>query len=81
MASYLITNARILGGGRRTLMPGLIESHAHIGLTDMPSSDLTRLPPEEHMLLTVRNAQTMLDCGYTSAFSARAPKSPGSTSS
>jgi imidazolonepropionase-like amidohydrolase len=56
-------------------MPGLVESHAHIGLADTASYDLTRLPPEEHMLLTVRNARTMLDCGYTSAFSAAAPKS------
>ena len=26
------------------------------------------------MLITLRNARTMLDCGYTSAFSAAAPK-------
>ncbi len=57
-----------------TLMPGLVESHAHIGLADLPSPELTRLPVEEHMLITVRNARTMLDCGYTSAFSAAAPK-------
>ena len=55
-------------------MPGLIESHAHIGLADIGSHDLTRVPPEEHMLITVRNARTMLDSGYTSAFSAGAPK-------
>jgi len=36
--------------------------------------ELTRLPPEEHMLVTVRNATLMLDCGYTSAFSAASPK-------
>jgi imidazolonepropionase-like amidohydrolase len=64
---------RIDGRGG-TLMPGLIESHAHIGLADMTSYELTRLPPEEHMLITVRNAKLMLDCGYTSAFSAAAPK-------
>jgi len=40
----------------------------------MPAHDLTRLPVEEHMLVTLRNARTMLDCGYTSAFSAAAPK-------
>jgi imidazolonepropionase-like amidohydrolase len=66
--------ATVIDGAGATLMPGLIESHAHIGLADMPSQELTRLPPEEHMLLTVRNARTMLDCGYTSAFSAAAPK-------
>ncbi|HEX2438213.1 MAG TPA: amidohydrolase family protein [Methylomirabilota bacterium] len=67
-------DGRVLDGRGATLMPGLVESHAHIGLADMPSHDLTRLPPEEHMLLTLRNAKTMLDCGYTSAFSAAAPK-------
>ena len=111
MASYLITNARIIDGtgtapfagsvrvqdGRitevtarphvptvggadvidaagATLMPGLIESHAHLGFADLPPAELTRLPPEEHMLLTVRNAKLMLDCGYTSAFSAASAK-------
>jgi len=66
--------ATVIDGGGGTLMPGLIESHAHIGLADLPSAELTRLPVEEHMLITVRNAKTMLDCGYTSAFSAGAPK-------
>ena len=32
-----------------TLMPGLVESHAHIGLADLPSPELTRLPVEELM--------------------------------
>jgi imidazolonepropionase-like amidohydrolase len=66
--------ATVINGAGATLMPGLIESHAHIGLADVGSYDLTRLPVEEHMLITVRNARTMLDCGYTSAFSAAAPK-------
>jgi len=66
--------ASVIDGRGATLMPGLVESHAHIGLADMASADLTRLPPEEHMLITARNAATMLDCGYTSAFSAGAPK-------
>jgi imidazolonepropionase-like amidohydrolase len=55
-------------------MPGLIESPAHLGLANVGSHDLTRLPAEEQMLITVRNARTMLDCGYTSAFSAAAAK-------
>jgi imidazolonepropionase-like amidohydrolase len=66
--------ATVIDGAGGTLMPGLVESHAHIGLADMTSYELTRLPPEEHMLITVRNARLMLDCGYTSAFSAGAPK-------
>src|SRR5215470_6346068 len=66
--------ASIIDAAGATLMPGLVESHAHLGFADMPSQELTRLPPEEHMLLTVRNAKLMLDCGYTSAFSAASPK-------
>jgi imidazolonepropionase-like amidohydrolase len=66
--------ATVIDCAGATLMPGLIESHAHIGLADLGSLDLTRLPVEEHMLITVRNARTMLDCGYTSAFSAGSPK-------
>lgn len=42
-------------------MPGLVESHAHIGLADMSSHDLTRLPVEEHMLIAVRNARPLAD--------------------
>jgi imidazolonepropionase-like amidohydrolase len=64
----------VIDGGGGTLMPGLIESHAHLGFADIMSHELTRLPPEEHMLVTVRNAKLMLDCGYTSAFSAASPK-------
>ena len=69
-----VDGATVIDGGGGTLMPGLVESHAHIGLADLSSADLTRLPVEEHMLITVRNAKLMLDCGYTSAFSAAAPK-------
>ena len=64
----------VIEGAGATLMPGLVESHAHLGLADLGSYDLTRVPPEEHMLITVRNARTMLDAGYTSAFSAGSPK-------
>jgi imidazolonepropionase-like amidohydrolase len=64
---------RIDGRGA-TLMPGLVEPHAHPSFPDLPPLEVTRLPPEEHMLIAVRNARTMLDCGYTSAFSAAAAK-------
>src|SRR5258706_15842707 len=62
--------ATVIDGRGATLMPGLIESHAHLGLADMSLQDLNALPIEEQVLITVRNARTMLDCGYTSAFSA-----------
>ena len=69
-ATLPANGATVINGAGATLMPGLIESHAHLGLADLSSHDLNRLPIEEQMLITVRNARTMLDCGYTSAFSA-----------
>jgi len=57
-----------------TLMPGLIEPHAHLSFVDGLSHELTRMPVEEHLLATIRNARTMLDAGYTSAVSAAAAK-------
>jgi imidazolonepropionase-like amidohydrolase len=66
--------ATTIDGRGGFLMPGLVEPHAHLSFADLTSLELTRLPPEEHMLVTVRNARTMLDCGYTSAFSAASAK-------
>src|SRR5256714_5815314 len=66
--------ATVIDAAGAMLMPGLVEAHAHLGFADMTSQELTRLPPEEHMLVTVRNAKLMLECGYTSAFSAASPK-------
>src|SRR5438045_5653454 len=66
--------ATVIDGAGGTLMPGLIEAHAHLSFPDLFSDAITRLPIEEHMLITVRNARTMLDCGYTSAFSAASAK-------
>jgi imidazolonepropionase-like amidohydrolase len=59
----------------RTLMPGLVEGHAHISFGGaINDSDLGNIPPEEHMLLTARNAKTLLDHGFTSAYSAATSK-------
>ena len=65
---------RTIDGRGATLMPGLVEPHAHLSFADVGSLDLTRLPVEEHLLATIRNARTMLDAGYTSALSAAAAK-------
>src|SRR5687768_9748641 len=67
-------SAAHIDGGGGTLMPGLVEPHAHLSFADGVSTDFTQLPIEEHMLVTVRNARTMLDSGYTSAFSAASAK-------
>src|SRR2546430_15247502 len=68
--------ATVIDAGGATLMPGLVESHAHLGFADMTSQELTRPPPGEHMLVTGRNAKLMLGCGYTRGFSAGAPEGP-----
>ena len=67
--------AHVIDGAGATLMPGLIESHGHVSYPDAArNADFTRLPPEEHVLVTMRNAKTMLDCGYTSVLSAASAK-------
>src|ERR1700754_2360328 len=59
----------------RTLMPGLVEGHAHISFGGaVNDKDLGDIPPEEHLLLTMRNAKTLLDHGFTSAYSAATSK-------
>lgn len=59
-----------------TLLPGLVESHAHLS---WPSSikrvfhgpNIAKLlPPEEHLLVTAYNARVTLEAGFTSAYSA-----------
>ena len=64
--------AEVVDCGGATLMPGLVEAHAHLS---WPSSvgriiDAMVLPPEEHLLVTARNARVTLDAGFTSAYSA-----------
>jgi imidazolonepropionase-like amidohydrolase len=68
-------DARVIDGAGAMLMPGLIEPHGHLSYPDAArNSDFTRLPPEEHVLITMRNAKTALDCGYTSVLSAASAK-------
>jgi len=67
--------ARVIDGAGATLMPGLVEPHGHVSYPDAVSNaEFTRLPPEEHVLATMRNARTMLECGYTSVLSGAAAK-------
>jgi hypothetical protein len=67
--------ARLIDGTGATLMPGLVEPHGHVSYPDAATNaDFTRLPPEEHVLVTMRNARTMLECGYTSVLSGASAK-------
>ena len=64
--------ALIIDGRGDTLMPGMVEAHAHL---TWPSSverviNSMKLPTEEHLLVTAQNARITLDHGFTSAYSA-----------
>jgi imidazolonepropionase-like amidohydrolase len=67
--------ARVVDGGGQTLMPGLVEAHAHISFCNTPDLEtLGDMPPEEHTLESMKFAKVMLDQGFTSLFSAAAAK-------
>ncbi len=67
--------AEVIEARGMTLMPGLVEGHAHLSFGKAAATtDLGDLPPEEHTLLTARNAKTLLDHGFTSAYSAASAK-------
>lgn len=66
---------RRIDAGGATVMPGLIEPHAHLTFADLPASwMLGQIPPEEHVLIAVRHASLLLDHGFTSLFSAASAK-------
>ena len=67
--------ASVIEARGRPLMPGLVEGHAHLSFGGaVNDSDLGNIPPEEHVLLTMRNAKTLLDHGFTSAYGAGSSK-------
>ena len=65
----------MVDGGGATLMPGLVESHSHLTFLDTPDLEsLGFVPPEEHILRSVKNAKRMLDQGFTACNSAASAK-------
>ncbi len=74
-AAGVAAEAEKVDGGGATLMPGLIEPHAHISFCDVSSLEaLGDIPPEEHTLATMKAARKMLDQGFTALCSAAAAK-------
>lgn len=70
-----VGDAEVVDGGGATLMPGLTEAHAHPSFANISSLHaLGEIPPEEHTLITARNAKLLLDCGFTSLNSAASGK-------
>ncbi len=65
-------SADVIDCGGRTLMPGMVEAHAHL---TWPSSierviNAMKVPLDEHVAVTEANARITLDAGFTSAYSA-----------
>jgi len=68
-------DAEVVDGGGAVLMPGLVESHAHLSIDNTDDlASLGSIPPEEHILLAMRNARRYLDHGITSCISAASAK-------
>jgi imidazolonepropionase-like amidohydrolase len=68
--------ADIVDGAGGTFMPGLIEPHAHLTFTSAVDRIVRSFMPsvEEHAFITLHNAMTIFDHGYTSAFSGGATR-------
>ena len=74
-AKPMVAGAQVIDGGGATLMPGLVEAHAHLSFLDTPDLEsLGYVPPEEHLLRTLKNARKMLDQGFTACNSAASAK-------
>jgi imidazolonepropionase-like amidohydrolase len=65
------TAAIVIDGRGATLMPGLIEAHAHLSWPTSVERFVPgmHLPHDDLVLNTARNARVLLDHGFTSAYS------------
>ena len=65
------TDARVIDGGGGTLLPGLVDAHAHLGFgsTVEHCSPRRDEPEEEKTLLVAHAGRVLLDHGITSAYS------------
>ncbi len=67
--------AEVIDGGGKFLMPGMVEGHCHLSFVGPArNQDLGEIPPEEHLLRTMRNATFILNHGFTSCYSAASAK-------
>src|SRR6185295_18062178 len=64
----------VVDGMGATLMPGLVEAHAHLSWPSSVEKFYPQLvlPPDEMQIAIERNARILLDHGFTSAYSAGA---------
>ena len=65
----------VIDAAGSTLMPGMINTHCHLTYnngTTLP--ELTAIPVEEHVFVSMHNAKKMLDMGFTAAVGAASAK-------
>ena len=61
--------AQVIDGYGHFVMPGMVESHAHLSYTNNGPLELDKSPVEEVVIKTIHNARVMLGSGFTSAIS------------
>lgn len=65
-------DVKVVDAGGRTVIPGLVEAHMHLSYNNVKViADLDlNCPPEYSTLVSAKNAELALRCGYTAARSA-----------
>jgi len=65
-------DVRVVDVAGRTVMPGMVEGHIHLSYNNVKAiADLDlNCPPEYSTILSAKNAELALHCGYTAARSA-----------
>ena len=69
------SGARAIDIAGHTVIPGLVDGHAHLPFAHKANmADTGDIPPEEHTLLTLLHARIVLDAGFTSCVSGGSAK-------
>jgi len=69
------SGARAIDIAGHTVIPGLVDGHAHLPVAHKANmADTGDIPPEEHTLLTLLHARIVLDAGFTSCVSGGSAK-------
>jgi len=67
--------ARRIDAAGATLIPGMIDAHGHLSFPVVTYAyEIEDTPPEETLLITLHNARTMIDSGFTGVVGAGSPK-------
>lgn len=69
------SNDTVIDCSGYTVLPGLTEAHCHISFNDILTMEtVVAIQPEDHVLIALKNAQMLMERGFTSLFSAASAK-------